>query len=178
MGNALFESQITYTKDYVKEYLRACFKKSNLWAVFFLLLAPIIVGITLIIENKNDYNSYTPIIGAVVLGLLLLLVILIRYYKGSSIIYARVCEGNNGQDRTNIVQFSDDNILLTNSMTENKTNYSYSLIKQIIISKNLIILITEAKLIIAVEKTKFTIGTPNELISFIKSKISDNKKKK
>jgi len=174
MENILFESQITYTKDYIKEYLRAWFAKSKLWIPLFLPIIMIAFGIILIVEESNNIVLSFGFIFQItfVLGTL------IRYYRGSSIIYAQICEGNMGQEPIYIIQFFDDNILITNSFTGNKNNYLYSVIKGVIHSKNLIVLTTEAKQIIAVEKAKFTVGNPDDLITFIKSKIEAEKKLK
>lgn len=168
IDNVLFESRITFTKDFVKEYLRAWFFKSKLWLILLIPTVIAIVGIIMIIVDNSDFQ----VLGVgISLEIIFLLVIFLRYYNGSRIMYARICEQNNGQETTNIIQFFDNDILTRNPLTGNKLNYSYLIVKQIYVSENLIILITAAKVLIVVEKIRFTIGSPDELIVFIKAKI-------
>ena len=95
----------------------------------------------------------------------------ITYSRGLNLSYNRACEQNNGQETTNTVQFFDSGIIVTNNFTGNKINYNYSVVKRVISNKKLIMLLTKAKIVIAVEKAEFTVGNSEELIAFVDSKL-------
>ena len=166
MDGVLFEGQITFSKANLKESIRAWFFNSKLWLLLFVPIPLIICGIFALIHNGDGAFLAIGIIFAAVMPLTLI----IRYNLNTKLTYNRFREQNSGQEITHIVRFFDSNITLTNPLTNNTLNYNYSTVKKIIESKNLIMLLTEAKAYIALEKTKFTIGNQNDLILFIRSK--------
>jgi len=168
MDIVLFESQITYTKEVMNTLFKAWFFKSKLWLIFLLPIAPIIVGIVMIIES----GDFTALALGISLEIIMLLIIFIRYKVNSKYNYARACEQNNGQEVTNTVQFFDDKILITNNLTGNRINYDYSFVKKIVDDKQLILLLTKAKISIIIDKTLFVVGNAEGLIAFVKTKLN------
>jgi len=116
--------------------------------------------------------------GFIVLGVGLFMLIafniaiFIRSRIDSQRFYRQNCEKNYGQELVNIYQFFEGGICAVNPMTGNVLNYEYVIINKIINDKNFIVLISQAKLHFILDKTTFTVGSVDDFISFINSKIT------
>jgi len=163
-NDVLFESEFIHTKNAVKRYLGIMFKPIFIGYIILPFFA-IAMGTVLFI----CYDDVILLAMGIILAICFPPLAFLLYQKNCKIIYARFLEQNHGREVIDILQFSNV-ILITNKLTGNKFAYSYSCIKRIIDKKDIIILLTAAKLMIIVDKTKFTVGNLNEFIPFIKSK--------
>ncbi|MCL2822330.1 MAG: hypothetical protein FWD86_03960 [Firmicutes bacterium] len=171
MENILFEGQMTYTKDFVKSTSKAVYLK----ILFLYISFPFIFVIVGVGDFLSDGNTNTLVLGALIVVVSLLLAPF-GCKKLAKLSYSRICEQNNGHELTQVVQFFCGKILVKNDATQSNSSYSYLLIQKISGSKNYVTLTTKAGLTITVDKSRFSVGSPNELIEFIKQKIEENKK--
>ena len=166
MDNVLFESRITYTRDVVKQFVRMAYRA--FFAVCFSMPVTIIIlGVIMLVGGNEGMVLYIGVLLTIVLPITAIL----RSKRDMNIIYARTLEQNNGQEMTNVLQFNDENIQIVNDLTGNKTTYPYSCVKKVICRKDLMVLLTAAKVMIIADKTKFNVGNPEEFLSFIKTKL-------
>ena len=166
MEQILFESKVKYTRETMKSFMLAYILNSKTWLLFLLPIAFIGGGILLYFLEE----STTALIFGVAIGSTILLFILSTYIKTFKIQYARSLEQNGGEEITIVTQFFEDGMLLLNPLTANKTRYSYDIIKKVFHNKRFVIAVTNTTVLIVVEKSMFTISTPNELVNFLKAK--------
>lgn len=167
MDTPLYEGQVTYTQDIFKQSLNVWFLKSKLYLIFLFPVLFIILGIVVLSQGQDS-----TILGiGIFLGIIILLIIALRYSIETKAAYKRSLEQNGGQEITLLTQFFDDKILLINTFTQNKVSYEYRILKRIVENKNLLILVTNAKLMIIIEKVKITAGKSAELASFVRTKL-------
>lgn len=162
----LFEGQAGYTKPVLKEVVRAMFFKTFV-LVFTLSVVVILVGIM----NFTSGDSSTVIFICIGVGIAMPISIIATYNKQTKLLYAQCIEKGSGKELTNTVKFFDDKIVMTNLQTGNIETYPYSVIQRVEKSKNLIMFLSKAKLIIFVEKSTLAAGIESELIALVKSKI-------
>lgn len=162
----LFEGQAKYTKQILTEVVHALFLKTFV-LVFILSVIVILVGIL----NYINGDSSTVLFICIGVGLAVPISIFATRNKQTKILYAQCIEKGEGKEIYNTIKFLDDKIVMTNLQTSNVETYPYTVIQRIIKSKNLIMFISKAKLIIFVEKSTIGANIENELIAFVKSKI-------
>jgi hypothetical protein len=164
----LFESQVTYTHNVTRQSLWAFYLKSKQWLLLLFPILMIGLGVVLFVVEGESLLLWLGIIFAPVMPIS----IAVRINMAAKASHRQSHEQNQGYPLTNIVRFFHECILIENPMTGNKNMYYYHSIRKIIESKNLVILLTGARVMIIVEKEKFTMGTPAELIMFVKPKIN------
>ena len=128
-----------------------------------------ILAIVVGVINIIAIQQYLSII-SVVLGIFLLIMRAVRVKTSIKISLDRDKESNHGNcvSLQNIV--TQNSILVKSSLNEAGTDYDISCIVKAYRSKNYIYLLTKAKLVIIFDVNKFSKGTPEELIEFIRNK--------
>mgnify|MGYP000886258876 CR=1 FL=1 len=155
-----FENRVTFTKKVIYEYLMAASKKAGtIFAIvtgsFFIILA--------IAQYNMGYIALTieSLSFAVIFfcyPIIICKFLATRYYEQQKLI-------NNGNEMQKTVKFSDNiNIISANGA---KTSFSYTQIKHIYESKNLIILKVKHKVLIILSKSNFIVGDLNSFRIFI-----------
>ena len=158
----------TYVRDekFAKEYFSYHFYKrpSGIILTVICILA-IVSGII----NVLAYKEYLNII-AIVLGIFLLVLRVIRVKQGIKILLERDKETNHGSFVLVQNFVTENSIIVKSSSNETGTEYEMSCIEKAYRSKNYIYLITKAKLAIVFDVNNFSKGTPEELIEFMSQK--------
>lgn len=153
-------------EEFAKEYFSYFSYKSPSGIIITVIC---ILAIVSGIINVFAYKKYLAII-AIVLGIYLLVIRAVRVKKSIKISLERDKESNRGNfvSVQNIV--TENSIIVKSSTNESGTEFEMSCIEKAYRSKNYIYLITKAKLAIIFDINKFSKGTPEELIEFIRQK--------
>ena len=172
----LFENQYERTKKFHKEiYTYSFFKRPIMLALYIVLSFIFILCILSMLfldifqfENAARIVSIIPIV---------VVVMIVRYFRVIDISYKRDLELNNGEPAKIIMTLTNEGIETCRANTESKNHISFQCIMKIITTHNYYLLLTEAKHYIVFKKDGFCKGTPDEFLSFIKGKIVKSTKK-
>ena len=160
----LFENNHERTPEVTKEIYRfTCFKRP-VHIVIYIILG--IVALWNIVAAFWFWDfTFTPIAYA----FLFLLIQFIIYQRSVSVAIARDREQYGPEPlRVNTV-VTEEGIQCTYG--ENKANtIALSNIKKVYKTKNLIMLLTKARLLLVYDKNKFTVGTTDEFLQYLRSK--------
>ena len=173
----LFENQYERTKDFHKEIISYSFFKRPLIMAVYIVLALIFVLCILsmlfpgVFPFDNIAGIYLPFLVIVVV------VMIVRYVRTVEISHKRDLEINNNEPVEAKMILTNDAIETCRVNSESKNHISYQSIKKIISTHNYYVLLTEAKHYVVFKKDGFITGTPDEFLSFIKSKIIKGAKK-
>ena len=107
---------------------------------------------------------------AIVLGIYLFVLRVVRVKKSIKISLERDKESNHGNFVSVQNLVTENSIIVKSSTNESGTEFEMSCIEKAYRSKNYIYLITKAKLAIVFDINNFSKGTPEELIEFIRQK--------
>ena len=121
------------------------------------------------IINVFAYKEYLAII-AIVLGIYLFVLRVVRVKKSIKISLERDKESNHGNFVSVQNLVTENAIIVKSSTNESGTEFEMSCIEKAYRSKNYIYLITKAKLAIVFDINNFSKGTPEELVEFIRQK--------
>ena len=158
----------TYVRDekFAKEYFSYhSYKRPSGIVITVICILAIVSGVINVFAN----NEYLAII-SIVLGIYLLILRVIRVKKSIKISLERDKESNHGSFVTVQNLVTENSIVVKSSLNETGTEYEMSCIEKAYRSKNYIYLITKAKLAIVFDINKFSKGTPEELVEFIRQK--------
>lgn len=162
----LFINHYTITKDVFREFQW----KAGKYPLFFVIvgisfaLCMFALGASGIRENIA-YLILLAVLAALIVGSLFLNV------KRN---WARVMEQSNGAPVEVTMTFTEENALNESKGSEGRIVLEYSSIKKVLVTKNLIILMTKAKLGHILRRDAFTLGSEEEFMQFINSKIALN----
>ena len=176
--NILFENQYARTKDFHREiFLYSFFKRPSRVVLHVLLASIFILSIlSLLFPGVFPFGN-TAVIYLPFWVVVVAVMMIVRYVKTVEISRKRDLEINNGEPVEIKMILTDDGIESFRADSESKIHISYQNIKKIITIRNYYILLTEAKYYIAFKKDGFVTGTPDEFVSFIKSKVIKSVKK-
>ena len=159
MEEKIFQNEYTLNINFIKEYVYHVLCKKMIFIGYIIF----ILGIILFFTMENQL-SYVMITAGFVVGICALFtpIITVKQIEENS---KRL---NNGKIEKTYINFSDNVI-----MDEGKVHleFEYNQIKQILETKNFIVLKTSEQSAILVFKEGFTIGKAEDFITFIKNKI-------
>lgn len=166
----IFENQFICTKDYYTEYYKyICFKKPIMITINIILSISFVVSILSMIFPKIvvlDANMAETNIATVLIILCLQVYV---FFRNKNLAYNRALERNNGNPMEVKLAITEKNInIFINS--EKDMNIEFTNIEKTIETKNYYILVSKAKLAIALKKDGFIKGTANEFEEFLKQK--------
>jgi len=173
----LFENEIVCDRDVYKEYYKKiCFRRpfaitvlvffgTCFFASIFLLINQ---SCSIITSSQNLKSIPESIYFYSVLFPLFLALRIWQYFRIVKISLARDMEMNNGKTRELLRIVTPEKIEIACNADESKISYHWSSVKKVIETKNLIILLTEAKMGIIFKKDGFTKGTYEDFIFFLR----------
>lgn len=166
----IFENQFICTKDYYNEYYKyICFKRPIMLTINIILSISLIVNILSMIFPKLvvlDANTAEANIATVLIILCLQVYV---FFRNKNFAYNRALERNKGNPMEVKLSITEKDInIFTNS--EKDMNIEFTNIGKIIETKNYYILVSKAKLTIALKKDGFIKGTASEFKEFLKQK--------
>ena len=91
--------------------------------------------------------------------------------------WKRMTEQAGGESFVLTMTFSEDGGVIENSRTGSRLELDYAQVRRMLSTKNLIAVITEAKIAYVLRKDSFVLGDAEEFIKFIRAKIEMNKLK-
>ena len=97
------------------------------------------------------------------------IILAVSYFNYKNVPYKRDLESNNGKEFEVNVSVTDTQIIhkLGDSTT---IVIDISILKKVVTSKNYVIMVSKTNQMYIIDKRKFEKGTPDELVSFLKSK--------
>ena len=160
--------EAAYVRDekFAKEYFSYhSYKRPSGIIITVICILLVVSGIINVFAYK-DYLAIT----AIVLGIYLFVLRVVRVKKSIKISLERDKESNHG-NFVSVQNFVTENSIIVKSSTnESGTEFEMSCIKKAYRSKNYIYLITKAKWAIVFDINKFSKGTPDELVEFVRQK--------
>jgi len=173
----LFENRYERTKGFHKEIISYSFFKwlQSLAVYIVLTLIMIFCSLALLLPGVFSFDNTTRIFFLFLAIVVVMLIV--RYVRTVEISYKRDLEINNGKPADIKVILTNDEIEVCSVNSGSKNHISYQHIRKIITTRNYYVLSTEAKHYIAFRKDGFVMGTPDEFISFIKSKVKQDAQK-
>jgi hypothetical protein len=169
-GGHFMETKIesTYVRDekFAKEYFSYhSYKRPSGIILTVLSILAIISGAGTFFTSQK----YLSLIG-IVFGIYMLILRVIRVKNNIKIYLERDKESNHGSFVSVQNLVTENSIVVKSSLNETGIEYEMSCIEKAYRSKNYIYLITKAKLAIVFDINKFSKGTPEELVQFIRQK--------
>lgn len=159
----LFENSHIRNKDLAKElYGYIFFRRNYLFVAYIVLLISFIINLIILITTGTT-NWYVFVFVP-----LFLILRLITYFKSIKLMTERDEEmfGGAVEIKTIVTDEYIQNITSTGSVNK----LEYSKIKKVNQTKNLILLLSDSKLIYVFRKDTFSIGTCDEFINFLRNK--------
>lgn len=166
----IFENQFICTKDYYKEFYKYnCFKRPIIITINIILSISFLVSILSMIFPKLivlDANTAKANIATVLIILCLQIYV---FFRNKTLAYNRALERNKGNPMEVRLSITEKDIrIFTNS--EKDMNIELANIEKAIETKDYYILVSKAKLAIALKKDAFIKGTENEFKEFLRQK--------
>lgn len=166
----IFENQFICTKDYYKEFYKyICFKRPIIITINIILSISFIVSILSMIFPEFivlDANTAKANIATVLIILCLQIYV---FFRNKNLAYNRALERNKGNPMEVRLSITEKDMnIFTNS--EKDMNIEFANIEKTIETKDYYILVSKAKLAIALKKDAFIKGTANEFKEFLKQK--------
>lgn len=169
----LFINRYTVTKDVLREFQ---------WNAGKFKLALILVSVALglvaaaalpgIIEGTGGTQLILLIIAAVCEALYV-----VAFFATVNRVWKQVCEQANGKPVEAVISFFEENTVNETIGWNGRVVLEYSSIKKVIVTKNLIILLTRAKIGHILRRDSFVKGAEEEFLKFINTKVALNKLK-
>lgn len=168
-----FECSYEANKENVREYLAYYHFRSPYFLLPLLTMLCILVKAAFdIVHYGWQWHTAWPLVLAVVLIPALLLY---RYHRDVKTRLARSREMNGDKPGVTMSRFSEDTVTLTDSLG-NTRPVAYSNLKQVVITRNLLLVQTKARQVILCEKERFTTGTWSDCVTFLQQKGLKTKK--
>lgn len=159
-----FENRYTLTKSVVRE-----FKYRMLKPVLTAVLAAVF-GAIFIALGIYARESSQIVIGVMLIILGALFIIITEWDAKRT--WNMMCEQANHKPIEALITFTDEKAVNQSRGMEGRIELDYADIKKVVVSKNLIILVTRAKLGHMLRRDSFTIGTEEEFMEFIKERMA------
>lgn len=166
----IFENQFICTKDYYKEYYKyICFKKPIMLIINIILSISFIVSILSMIFPRLVALDATTAEANIATVLIILCLQVYVFFRNKNLAYNRALERNKGNPMEVKISITEKDInIFTNS--DKDMNIEFTNIEKTIETKNYYILVSKAKLAIALKKDGFIKGTANQFKEFLKQK--------
>ncbi len=166
----MFENEYICTKKYYKEYYIYSYLKKPIIIILNILLSiNFITNLFFIIFPQLSNIDINTAQLYIVNVLVILCIEIYIYIKNVNLAYNKDLERNNGNDIEIKLVINEDDIKISNSL-EKDINIGFKNIQKVIKTKNYFILLSKAKLGIALKKDSFIKGTVNEFEKLLKQK--------
>ena len=167
----LFENKYTNDKETIKEYLIYSFwKRPSAIVSNILLVCMFMFFLSFYLSwNASTDNKYFSLFFMLWI-LIVWTVVLVRFLMSLRLAIRRNLEMNEGKPPVFNYLIFEDKIDLCFGTSESKSSIVFALIKKVAVTKNLILLITKAKLLVILRKDSFTKGTYDEWLRFLREK--------
>lgn len=160
-----FKCSFRTTKENVQEYAQHFhFHSPRFLFSFLIILVYLVWAISLIVRYGWSGLHIFMLVFALVLYPALLLY---RYHKDVKTVLARSRELHKGEEAVSQTLFAEDELTLIDH-DGNQHPFAYENIKQVVVTKHLLLLQTKARQTILCEKEQFTVGTWTECVAFLK----------
>lgn len=166
----MFENSYICTKKFYKEYYRGIYFKKPIMIILniILIISFVINVLSIIFPQLSNIDIHTEQL-YIANVLVILCIEIYIYIKKVNLAYNKDLERNNGNDIEVKLVINEENIKILDNL-ENDTNIEFKNIEKLIKTKNYYILVSKAKLGIALKKDGFIKGTANEFEEFLKQK--------
>lgn len=166
----MFENSYICTKKFYKEYYRGIyFKKPIIIILNIILIISFVINVlSIIFPQLSNIDIHTAQL-YIANVLVILCIEIYIYIKKVNLAYNKDLERNNGNDIEVKLVINEENIKILDNL-ENDTNIEFKNIEKLIKTKNYYILVSKAKLGIALKKDGFIKDTVNEFEEFLKQK--------
>ncbi len=168
MNEILFGGTHTRDKACLKEIARfSLFARKPICILHIIMLC--LLPLVIVLHSLGFYDGNNTIY--VMYGFLgfFFLFIGLLYYASTSLQYKRQMEQTGGKDIVITVQVTEST-LIHSASTGSVTEVNFSAFKSVEQSKNFVVIFSKTKQMYVIDKRKFTNGTPEELVTFLKSK--------
>lgn len=167
MEEILFENTYTMNKELFKEIGRfVIFKRKPI--IYCNILALICFPIFILAQIAGYYQISTAILGYTLL-ILYAIIVFVSYYSFTVLQHKRKKELSQGNDEIVTVQITENQVVFSSSIGT-RSELEFSTFKRLDETKNYVILTSKTKQMYMFDKRKFTKGTPDELVAFLKNK--------
>ncbi|MBO4848901.1 MAG: YcxB family protein [Clostridia bacterium] len=165
----LFENRYFLTMDDLREFT---WRAGNHLTFSVIAIGALIIALYSAVMSRN--KDMIPI---AILAVLFSAYVIALFPLRVKRVWQRVCERSHGSPVETITTFTEENAVIVSNGDEQRTTVDYSSIKKTITTKNLIIIVTRARLGYMLRRDGFTVGTEEEFMSFIGGKIAANETK-
>lgn len=167
---AFFENKFICTKDYYTEYYKYIyFKKPLIIIINLILCIGLLINVLSIIFPDLLMENFETSVANIASILVIWCVEIYVFVRNKDLAYKKDLEKNKGNPtEMQIVVTKEDIDVYTN--TEKISNIDFKNIEKTVKTKNYYILISKAKLGIALKKDGFTKGTQNQFEEFLRKK--------
>lgn len=159
-----FENRYTLTKSVVRE-----FKYRMLKPVLTAVLAGVF-GAIMIALGVYAHETHKILLGVVLLILGAMFIVVTEADINRT--WKMMCEQANHKPIEAIVTFTDEKAVNASRGMESRIELDYADIKKVVVTKNLIVLVTKAKLGHMLRRDSFTVGDEKGFLEFIEQKKS------
>lgn len=166
----IFLNQFICTKDYYKEYYEYIYFKKPVMVIITIILSInfIISLLSIVFPKWNLLDTITAEVNIATV-LIVLCIQIYTFFRNKNLAYNRSLEGNQGKP-IEVKLFITEKGISIYADSEKDKNIDFTNIEKTIQTKNYYILITKAKLAIALKKDGFHKGTAKEFKEFLKQK--------
>lgn len=163
------KNEYKYTKEIIEEYEKAWwnnyFKQFKIYAFVLLIL-----GIIILIYGIFNHINITFGIALIVFSFTLIILLYLKRKQAINLEIKRYNVLHGSKEKTMVVELDDT--IKCSLDNESKSDISYDKVKGIIESDNLIILLLDGNMIIALKKDSFTVGSYEECKKFLLKKLN------
>ncbi len=171
----LFENKYKRTADIYKEYFRYAHFFSPMRIVIFIIMMcmSLLITATVLVAAASetlDNDLITTFVMFCVLLAFYILLCILPYFSSVRIAQKRERELN-GDEPLEISSYVSEEDIIFKTRLDGEARLSYSSIKSITVTKNLIVLTSKAKQAFIFPKAAFTKGIPEVFVEFIRIKM-------
>ena len=163
------KNEYKYTKEIIEEYEKAWWnnylKQFKIYAFVLLIL-----GIIILIYGIFNHINITFGIALIVFSFTLIILLYLKRKQAINLEIKRYNVLHGSKEKTMVVELDDT--IKCSLDNESKSDISYDKVKGIIESDNLIILLLDGNMIIALKKDSFTVGSYEECKKFLLTKLN------
>ncbi len=165
-----FENKYIRDEKLMKEFFAYHFFKKPSALITNFIVAPLlfVYSLFMIIALPSSYGEKNIFFITLVSSVVIVFIAFFAYFQNTKTLISREKEMNGGDFFEITTAVTDYNIIQSTEKSESKIEFTS--IKKVILTKNLIILMTKSKLGFILKLNSFTLGTPDELLDFLRSK--------
>lgn len=169
----LFINSYTMTKEVLREF----HWRASRFRLVFILMATALVMVCAatipgLISGEGKQQIFLLVMVLICCGLMAF-----SYFFTVNMNWKRVSEQANGKPVRAIISFTEENAVNETEGLDSRVVLEYASVKKVIVTKNLIILMTRARLGHILRRDSFTKGAEEEFMKFINAKLALNKLK-